>query len=292
LVQLIRQSQVNKEAETRHKKVVAAIPCLNTQASIGEVVKRTRAYVDEVIVIDDGSNDLTAFNAQLAGALVLRHDCNKGYGEAIKTCFKAALDSQADILVIIDGDGQHDPDEIPRLLRPIRRNKADLVIGSRFLDNGRSMPPYRKIGIELINALWNVGSSLQVTDTQSGFRAYSKDILEGMNFTEKGMSASIDILEKARRNHSTIVEVPITCSVENNNTTFAKAIKHGVEPPSQSGFALKYPFASFRSCAEKVKFMFHLTTGVIRTVSYYHPRGLLARQTTGPPLKQSPPLSI
>jgi glycosyltransferase involved in cell wall biosynthesis len=229
MVQTARHSQITTEAETRHKKVVAAIPCLNTQTTIGEVVKRTKAYVDEIIVIDDGSTDLTAFNAQLAGASVLRHDCNKGYGEAIKSCFKAALDTRADILVIIDGDGQHDPDEIPRLLRPIRRNKADLVIGSRFLDNGHSMPPYRKVGIELINALWNMGSSLQVTDTQSGFRAYSKDILEGMNFTEKGMSASIDILEKARRNHSTIVEVPITCSYENNNSTLSgKAIKHGV----------------------------------------------------------------
>jgi glycosyltransferase involved in cell wall biosynthesis len=229
MVQFAERPQLSSSPLTHHKKVVAAIPCFNTQATIAEIVKGTKKYVDEVVVIDDGSTDMTAFNAQVAGAAVLRHDRNKGYGEAIKSCFDAALTTNADILVIIDGDGQHDPDEIPRLLKPVRKERADLVIGSRFLNNGHKIPPYRRLGIGLINSLWNMGSSLKVTDTQSGFRAYGKNVIQAMRFSEKGMSASIDILEKARRNDNTVLEVPITCSYANNNSSLSvKAILHGV----------------------------------------------------------------
>ncbi len=227
MVELARSRRVEVRPVVK-TKIVAAIPCYNTERSIAKVVSQTRKFVDEVIVIDDGSRDMTADMAKAAGALVVPHVVNKGYGEAISSCIAAAQANNADILVIIDGDGQHDPNEIPRLLNPIRRGEADLVIGSRFLAEGKKMPGYRKFGINVINDLWNLGSKTKVTDTQSGFRAYSKKALKDMSFAEKGMGISIEILEKARMSGINIKEVPITCSYENNNATISKkAFSHG-----------------------------------------------------------------
>jgi glycosyltransferase involved in cell wall biosynthesis len=135
--------QVNIDTTT-HVKVVAIIPCLNTQDSIVNVVMRTRQYVEEVIVVDDGSTDATASRALTTGAKVIRHDKNQGKGAAMKT---AMADTDADVAVFIDGDGQHNPDEIPKLLTPILIGDADFVIGSRFLAGSRteSAPFARKI---------------------------------------------------------------------------------------------------------------------------------------------------
>lgn len=210
-------------------KVVAAIPCFNTQRSIGDIISRARKYVDEVIVVDDGSTDMTAEVAASTGAKVISHYENKGYGEAIRSCFSAAKTSEANILVTIDGDGQHNPDDIPQLLTPIFKGEAELVIGSRFLDSMRRIPGYRNFGIRIINWLWNLGSKVKVSDTQSGSRAYSKKIINNMTFSEKGMGISIEILEKCRRIKARIKEIPISCSYENNNSCFSlKAFRHGL----------------------------------------------------------------
>ena len=228
---------------TQHceQKVVIAIPCFRNRPYIRDIVSRASKYIEQVIVIDDGSDDGTAEAAKAAGALVVNHATNRGYGEAMKSCFKAAKANDADILVILDGDGQHNPDEIPQLLAPIIQGKADLVIGSRFLqpdqstsqesrvisppprlgtlDSGLStrdsqltvMPRYRKFGIGVITLLWNLGSRTKVSDTQSGFRAYSKKMFENLSLSERGMSISIETLEKARKKGAIIKEVPISC---------------------------------------------------------------------------------
>ena len=114
-------------------KLIAAIPCLNEEQFIGDVVTRARKYVDKVIVIDDGSTDNTSEVAKAAGAHVIRHKARQGAGAATRAAFEAAKKCDADVLITLDGDGQHNPDEIPRVLAPILHNKADLVIGSRFL---------------------------------------------------------------------------------------------------------------------------------------------------------------
>jgi glycosyltransferase involved in cell wall biosynthesis len=212
---------------TSSLKVIAAIPCFNTERSIAHVVKHTKEYTDGVIVIDDGSKDKTSETASAAGAKVIKHDFNQGYGAAIKSCFKAFQNSDADILVTIDGDGQHSPQEIPLLVRPILNKEADVVIGSRFINN-LNMPRYRKFGIKMITFLWNFGSRTRVTDSQSGFRAYNKRVVQGLELTENGMSLSIEILEKIRKKKPVIKEVPINCSYENNNCTLTgKAFFHG-----------------------------------------------------------------
>lgn len=222
-------------------KVVAAIPCYNTEPFIRDVVVGARAYVDQVIVIDDGSSDGTAIAARAAGALVKSHSANRGYGEAIKSCFEMARAAAADVLVILDGDKQHNPDEIPRLLAPILNEEADLTIGSRFPqvdDLSRehygsqetrttTTPRYRAFGIKVITGFWNFGSATKISDAQSGFRAYSKNAFQGLFLSETGMSISIEILEEIRRRQLAITEVPISCQYTESNISF-KAVEHGL----------------------------------------------------------------
>jgi glycosyltransferase involved in cell wall biosynthesis len=163
-------------------------------------------------VVDDGSTDATSKVARAAGVEVIRHRKNQGTGAATKTAFEAAKRRHADILVTIDGDGQHNPDEIPRLLAPILKGKADLVVGSRFLrPNLKQMPRYRKFGIDVITFLYNLGSKSRVTDSQSCFRAQNRRLMEAVNITEPSFSFSIQVLIQARNRGLTIKEVPVAC---------------------------------------------------------------------------------
>jgi glycosyltransferase involved in cell wall biosynthesis len=223
------------------------------------VVSKTKKITEQVIVINDGSHDDTAEVARAAGALVMNHAANRGYGEAIKSCFEAAKANNADVLVILDGDGQHNPDEIPRLLGPILNKEADLVIGSRLLQTKESlakspqsgeetlnqepltpnpepvtldsqlttMPRYRRFGIGVITFLYNFGLRTKVSDAQSGFRAYNKKTFGSLTLHQKGMSVSIEILDKARRQGAIIKEVPISCRYTTSNLDL-KAIRHGM----------------------------------------------------------------
>ena len=180
-------------------RVVAVIPCYNTESHIAEVVTKCLPHVDQVIVVDDGSTDDTAIEAKKAGAQVISHERNMGYGATIKTCLREAQRSCNDIAITIDGDGQHNPDEIPQVLFPILKNEADLVIGSRFLDINNGIPTYRRFGIKAITLLYNLGSRVKVSDAQSGFRAYSRKILDAFTITENGMGISVELLIIARR---------------------------------------------------------------------------------------------
>lgn len=211
----------------KQSKVITAIPCFNTERSIGDIVSRAKQYVDQVIVIDDGSRDGTAEEAKAAGALIISHQVNRGYGAAIKSCFEAAKANDADILAILDGDGQHSPDNLPQVLAPVLNGEADLVIGSRFLTSEYNIPKYRRFGIRVITFLWNFGSKVKVSDAQSGFRAYSKKIFETFSLSERGMSVSIEILEKARRREAIIKEVPISCLYAPSALN-PQAIRHGL----------------------------------------------------------------
>ena len=192
-------------------KVVVAIPSLNTESIIGEVVSKAKKYVNQVIVVNDGSHDNTAREAEASGAMVVNHEGNKGYGEAIKSGFEVAKVSNADILVVLDGDGQHDPNDIPTVLEPILSGKADLVIGSRFLGGKTNIPRYRKFGIQVITFLYNFGSGTKVSDAQSGFRAYEREVLGAFPITESQLGASVEIIIRAREKGFVISEVPISC---------------------------------------------------------------------------------
>lgn len=220
-------TRLSQPSQNTRIKVIATIPCFNTELSIVDVVSGVKNHVDEVLVVDDGSQDRTAEMARTAGAVMISHGANRGYGEAIKTCFEATKANDADILITIDGDGQHNPEEIPLLLAPILKGEADMVIGSRLLTGGVNMPRYRKFGISVITFLFNLGSRIKVSDAQSGFRAYSRKTFENLSLSESGMSISIEILEKAKRKGDIIKEVPVTCIYPHSGLNL-KSIKHGL----------------------------------------------------------------
>jgi len=161
------------------KLTLALIPCLNEEATIGSVVIKTKHYVDTVLVIDDGSIDDTAKIAKEAGATVISHKLNKGKGSAIKTGFKYGLINNFDYIITIDGDGQHNPDEIPNVLDNVMNNGHDISIGTRF-GSTTEMPGWRKIGKRVLDYATSFGNGGQVTDSQCGFRAFNKKAVKGL----------------------------------------------------------------------------------------------------------------
>ena len=207
-------------------KIIIGIPAFNEEKNIGPIVAKLMKKYDQVIVCDDGSSDMTSTIASSLGAHVIKHDKNLGYGSAIKTIFNQAGKIEGDILVTFDADGQHQISEIDSVLQPIFENKADIVIGSRFLGETKDLPRYRKIGIKTITGLTNIMTGSKITDSQSGFRAYSKRVLKEISPTESGMGISTEILIKAAKKEMRIVEVPITISYE-GSTHSQEPISHG-----------------------------------------------------------------
>jgi len=207
-------------------KVIIGIPAFNEEKNIAAIIVRLKKKYDHVIVCDDGSSDMTQDIASSLGALVVKHPTNLGYGAAIKTIFNEARKIDGDVLVTFDADGQHKISEIDSVLEPISENKADIVIGSRFLGNTKDLPKYRKIGIKTITSLTNTLTGSNITDAQSGFRAYSKKVLNEISPTESGMGISTEILIKSSKKQMRISEVPITISYE-DNTPSQEPISHG-----------------------------------------------------------------
>ncbi len=201
----------SRPSRGRGLKVIAAIPAHNVSQFIADVVSKANKHVAEVVVVDDGSTDDTELVARTAGAVVVKHKMNQGAGAATRTCFETALSKGADALVTLDGDGQHDGEEIPAVVAPILAGKADLVIGSRFLDKECQVPRYRKFGIDIITWLYNFAAKVKVSDAQSCYRAYSKKALSTLNITENGFGFSVQVLIQARKKGLVITEVPIYC---------------------------------------------------------------------------------
>ncbi len=195
------------------------------------MVLKARKHADEVVVVDDGSTDDTAWVAEEAGATVVRHPTNRGYGAAIRSCFTFAKESSAEIMVILDGDGQHDPAAIPAVAKPIMEDHADISIGSRFFAGADTseVPAYRRFGIGVITRLTNLGtkSGAKVHDAQSGFRAYSRKAIELLDPKEADMGASTEILWDANWNGLRIREVPIDVAYPSNGSTKGP-IRHGL----------------------------------------------------------------
>jgi len=209
-------------------RIIACIPAFNEEKTIAKVVIKAQKHADVVLVCDDGSSDMTAEIAEKLGAVVLRHERNLGKGEALRTLFAHVLQLGADMVVTLDADGQHDPNEIPELTKPIADGEADLVIGSRFVKGASTdMPSYRMAGTKMIN--WLSGN--RVKDAQSGFRAFSRKALGIVAESEtKGYGIEEEELALAIKNDLRIVEVPIAVRYGGLDKTSKKGpIPHGME---------------------------------------------------------------
>jgi len=221
--------QGDKPNSAAKPRIVAGMPMYNEEETIGSVVTRALRYVDEVICIDDGSSDASARIAEACGATVIRHRVNRGYGGALKTLFLRATELDADALVLLDSDGQHETSDIPKLLQPILDGEADFAIGSRFVDGGggTDMPAYRRLGIKVITAASNLSSDLGIKDTQSGFRAFSRTALERLRFDSEGMELSLEMLEDAHEKQLRVLEVPTVIRYDVPKGSNFTAVSHG-----------------------------------------------------------------
>jgi glycosyltransferase involved in cell wall biosynthesis len=234
LVSIEKSSEVFETTLSQIKPiVVVGIPAYNEEKTIAKIVLNAQKFSDVVVVCDDGSSDLTCAIAQRLGADVIVHKQNSGYGAAIQSIFKHAQELDADVLITIDGDGQHDPEEIPRLIQPIIDGTADVVLGSRFIDASGTveMPLYRRAGVQLITKLVNQSSKKGVSDAQSGLRAYGREALQKLQVFENGMGASVEILLEASKHDLKICEVPSTCKYDNGDgieTSTENPLKHGI----------------------------------------------------------------
>ncbi|BAI62619.1 putative glycosyltransferase [Methanocella paludicola SANAE] len=212
--------------------IMVAIPAYNEEIAIGSVVAKCKKYSNDIVVIDDGSRDHTIEVARIVGAEVISHEKNGGYGAAIRSCFEAARARGVSAMITIDGDGQHDPDNIPLLIAEMNRTGADVIIGSRFIngnEKNQHIPAYRKVGMKMLDMATIISSGVKVTDTQSGFRAYSKKALSEIDLEDAGMGIGSEILIKAAKLKLHISEVPIRARYDIKDTSSKNPVAHGIE---------------------------------------------------------------
>ena len=222
------------------------MPAYNEEKNIAALIAKLQKSSYSVIVCNDGSTDMTGTIAEQMGAIVINHKQNLGYGAAIRSLFDKAREFAFDVLVTFDADGQHNSEDIPQVIEPLRNGEADIVIGSRFQGKEKTiMPKYRELGIKVITKLANTSADNKIKDAQSGFRGYSKKVLQNIYPLESGMGVSTEILLKASKNNFKIVEVPITVSYGDQTST---------HHPVSHGFSVVLSTMKFISIDHPLKF--------------------------------------
>ena len=226
-------------------KITVGIPAFNEEKNIAAIIIGLKKITDKIIVCNDGSTDSTGEIAKELGAIVINHEKNLGYGAGIKSIFLKAKEMKSEMLVTVDADGQHDVRDITKIVTPIQEDKAEIVIGSRFLEKAENIPEYRKFGIKLITKVTNLSLNQSLTDSQSGFRAYSKKVLEKLVLSDKGMGISTEILIKSNNFNFRIGEVPIKVSYEGETST---------ENPVSHGTSVLFSTIKYTSIEHPIKF--------------------------------------
>lgn len=206
-------------------KVIAAIPAYNEEKYIGNIVLKARQYVDEVIVVDDGSTDQTANVARLAGASVIQHRQNRGYGASVQTLLAEAKERNPDVMVLLDADSQHNPDEIPNFIKPILAG-SDLVIGSRERQRA-NIPQYRRFGQRVLSYFSRILSGEKVADSECGFRAFSSRAIAKLELKQSGMAVSAETIAAATKKGLNITQIPITAIYTEDGSTL-RPLAHGL----------------------------------------------------------------
>lgn len=196
------------------RSIVVAIPAHNEDRFIGSLVLKLRARDRQVLVVDDGSTDATAELAEAAGATVIRHAGNMGKTAAVKTAFEQGRLMDVDALVLLDGDSQHDPSDVDRLVAPILDGTADMVVGSRFVGVRSVIPRWRVAGQHALTLATNLGSGMRLSDTESGYRAFSRRALAEMRFNSQGFGIEPATQFQAKQRGWKVLEVPIRVHYE------------------------------------------------------------------------------
>ena len=243
-------------------KILVGIPAYNEEKNIGPLILNLKKQGYEVLVCDDASNDQTCELSEQLGAIVIKHEKNRGYGSAIQSLFNKAREIKPDVLVTFDGDGQHNFRDIENLIKPIIESDSDLVIGSRFLDKKSHIPKYREVGIKTITKLTQISHNVNVTDSQSGFRAYSLKTLETIFPSEESMGISTEILIKAVEQNLKISEISIVVSYEGKTSTH-NPTSHGL---TVIGTTLKFLSIKHPLIFYGIPGLVFLTIGLIFTV--------------------------
>lgn len=217
---------MNKKKEIT---TIALIPCYNEESTIGSIILKTKKHVNKVLVIDDGSIDDTVKIAKLAGAHVISHEKNLGKSAAIKTGFKFALKKGYNYAITIDGDGQHNPDDIPCVLNHLKSNSHDITLGFRS-GNTTDMPIWRKIGKRILDYATSFGNGGYITDSQNGLRAFNKKALKALypKLNGKGFSTESEQLIKAHEAGLKVSHKKTSCKYNNlKKTSTINPTSHG-----------------------------------------------------------------
>ena len=214
-----------KQKFNDRSKIIAAIPAYNEEKYVGTIVLKTRQYAGEVIVLDDGSTDRTAHVARLAGARVIRHQQNKGKGASIRMLLAEARKRNPDVLVLLDADSQHNPDEIPILIKPISEG-FDLVIGSRERQR-HNIPPYRRIGQRVLSYFSGILSGKRQLDSECGFRALSRKAIAELKLEQTGFAIETEMIAAATDSGLRITQVPISAIYTKDGSTM-NPVAHGL----------------------------------------------------------------
>ncbi len=232
-LQVAEGEGVAHSAEQRlgNAHVVVGIPAYNEESGIGSTVLGVKRWADDVVVVDDGSTDRTPQIAEQADVTVLRHERNRGKGAAVRTLFDHARQVECDALVLLDADGQHDPADVPSLAEPVVDGDADMVIGSRYLadDPDDETPAYRRVGQVLLDYCTSrVTGGEELTDTQSGYRAFSPEALETLSLTTDGMGVESEMIDSATSEDLTIAERAIDARYDELEGQTHNPVRHGL----------------------------------------------------------------
>lgn len=187
--------------------IIAVIPAYNEGSRIASVIRAVKAYVQDVVVVDDGSTDDTAAQAKAHGARVIHHMDNSGAGAATMTGVEAARRMGADIVITIDADEQHDPNDIPSLLKPLQENRADIVFANRFGQRNK-IPVVRRIFNGIGNLVTLLATGRWVNDSQCGFKAFGPRAVQELNLRMSGFEFCTEIVRESVHHKWRIAQIP------------------------------------------------------------------------------------
>jgi len=218
---------VSNDSETGR---LIGIPAYNESVGIGSTILTAQQFADEVVVIDDGSADNTVEIVRQTDVTLLKHEENRGKGQALRTFFEYARASDHESFVVLDGDGQHHPQDVSTVAKPVEEDKADLVVGSRYLGgtSADETPFYRRVGQQILDYLTFGSSGAKLSDTQSGFRAFSPAALEELSIQTNGMGVESEMIATAQEADLRIVEVPIDVRYEGIDGQTFNPLHHGL----------------------------------------------------------------